>query len=100
MNFKTAIPRPIQGQNKLSSHLHFLMQITKSTHVLKPYKLGIIMTKNFFFFFVALCSLSSSQQKKSALNTPDYFSLIRSNLTGELAYSTTAFAEQYAGSWE
>lgn len=95
MNFKTAIPRPIQGQNKLSSHLHFLMQITKSTHVLKPYKLGIIMTKNFFFFFVALCSLSSAQQKKSALNTPDYFSLIRSNLTGELAYSTTAFAEQY-----
>ncbi len=53
------------------------------------------MTKNFFFFFVALCSLSHAQLKKSSLNTQDYFNLVRSNLTGELAYKTTAFAEQY-----
>ncbi|RTE54928.1 M28 family peptidase [Arenibacter aquaticus] len=53
------------------------------------------MTKNFFFFFVALCSLSCAQLKKPTLTTQDYFNLVRSNLTGELAYNTTAYAEQY-----
>lgn len=53
------------------------------------------MTKIPFLLFVGVIALSWAQTNNSAVTTDDYLNILRSNITGELAYETTAFVEQY-----
>ncbi|MCK0144177.1 DUF4910 domain-containing protein [Arenibacter sp. F26102] len=53
------------------------------------------MTKNLVLLFLSAVTLSWGQVKNSAVTTNDYLNILRSNITGELAYETTAFVEQF-----
>jgi hypothetical protein len=48
-----------------------------------------------FFQLLLLCSFLIGCSQDLEKNNPDYFDLIRPQFTGELAYETTAFVEQY-----
>ncbi len=53
------------------------------------------MTKIPFFLFISLVALGWTQTKNSAVTTDDYLDILRDNLSGEQAYETTAFMEQF-----
>lgn len=53
------------------------------------------MTKNLLLLFLCTATLSWGQVKNSAVTTDDYLNILRSNISGELAYETTAFVEQF-----
>ena len=53
------------------------------------------MTKIPLFLFISLIALSWAQTKNSAVTTDDYLDILRDNLSGEQAYETTAFIEQF-----
>ena len=53
------------------------------------------MTKIPFFLFIGLVALGWTQTKNSAVTTDDYLDILRDNLSGEQAYETTAFMEQF-----
>lgn len=95
MNFKN---RPYQAgklQIIISSPFHFL---GKKRHVplcIWSLNLSIVMTKIPLFLFISLIALSWAQTKNSAVTTDDYLDILRDNLSGEQAYETTAFMEQF-----
>ena len=64
-----------------------------------PYKvpkiLSIVMTKNLVLLLISAVTLSWAQTKNSAVTTDDYLDILRNNLSGEQAYETTAFIEQF-----
>ncbi|SMG44134.1 M28 family peptidase [Arenibacter troitsensis] len=53
------------------------------------------MTKIPLFLFISLITLSWAQTKNSAVTTDDYLDILKDNLSGEQAYETTAFIEQF-----
>jgi len=53
------------------------------------------MSKNLIVLFLFFINLSWGQVKNSAVTTDDYFDILRENITGEQAYKTTAFVEQF-----
>ncbi len=53
------------------------------------------MTKIPIFLFISLVALGWTQTKNSAVTTDDYLDILRANLSGEQAYETTAFMEQF-----
>ena len=53
------------------------------------------MTKIPLFLFLSLVGLSWAQTKNSAVTTDDYLNILRNNLSGDEAYETTAFIEQF-----
>tara|TARA_R110002111_G_scaffold252817_1_gene317856 strand:- start:380 stop:2128 length:1749 start_codon:yes stop_codon:yes gene_type:complete len=57
--------------------------------------LSIVMTKIPLFLFLSLVGLSWAQTKNSAVTTDDYLNILRNNLSGDEAYETTAFIEQF-----
>jgi hypothetical protein len=57
--------------------------------------LSIVMTKIPLLIFLSLVCLSWAQTKNSAVTTDDYLNILRNNLSGEEAYETTAFIEQF-----
>ncbi len=53
------------------------------------------MTKIPLLIFLSLVCLSWAQTKNSAVTTDDYLNILRNNLSGDEAYETTAFIEQF-----
>lgn len=53
------------------------------------------MTKIPLLIFLSLVGLSWAQTKNSAVTTDDYLNILRNNLSGDEAYETTAFIEQF-----
>lgn len=53
------------------------------------------MYRKFLSIGLLLLFFNCARQEKVALGTADYFELIRSEFTGETAYETTAFVEQF-----
>ena len=53
------------------------------------------MFKNLILLFLCTITLSWAQTKNSAVTTDDYLNILRNNLSGEQAYETTAFIEQF-----
>ncbi|MBU2904967.1 MULTISPECIES: M28 family peptidase [Arenibacter] len=53
------------------------------------------MTKNLVLLLISAVTLSWAQTKNSAVTTDDYLDILRNNLSGEQAYETTAFIEQF-----
>ncbi len=53
------------------------------------------MSKNLLLLFISSFSLGWSQVNISAVTTEDYLNILRSNISGDKAYETTAFVEQF-----
>jgi hypothetical protein len=95
MNFKNCAFQAMKLQIIISSPFHF---VEKKRHVplfIWSLNLSIVMTKIPLFLFLSLITLSWAQTKNSGVTTDDYLDILRNNLSGEQAYETTAFIEQF-----